>query len=243
MTSQHEDYQRASFGTYLQSARKQKGLTLYVLSDITKISRTIIARIETEDHRRLPAPVYVKGFIRTYAKVVNTDAGVALSLYARSLANYRNSLAPVRPSHPMRWFWLRFGFAILLLAALIVGSIKWMSRDAGPQEGGEPSLEAVKPPAPASSEARVASPADNSGAPAPALYLEVTSRQAATLKAIIDGQPPVVYQLKPGAQLALEAENEFNLLLDNADGVSLSLNGKPVVLNAKNGQPVTLKLP
>jgi hypothetical protein len=49
--------------------------------------------------------------------------------------------------------------------------------------------------------------------------------------------------LKPGEKISLSAESRFNLLIGNAGGVRLNLNGKPVPVPGKSGQVVNVTLP
>jgi hypothetical protein len=50
--------------------------------------------------------------------------------------------------------------------------------------------------------------------------------------------------LKPGDLLELEASSGYNLLIGNAAGVQLTLNGKPVEkFLGKSGQVVTIQIP
>ena len=57
-----------SFGRYLKNIRLEKGLHLDMISKETRIGLHNLALIESEDHKNLPAEVFVKGFLRAYAK-------------------------------------------------------------------------------------------------------------------------------------------------------------------------------
>jgi hypothetical protein len=75
------------------------------------------------------------------------------------------------------------------------------------------------------------------------LILNVNTLEDTWMKVIIDGKAPGEYTLKPGERISLEAVSEFNLLIGNATGVQLRLNDKPVEINGKSGQVVTVHLP
>ena len=64
-----------------------------------------------------------------------------------------------------------------------------------------------------------------------------------TLKVIVDGKRPKVYHLKTDTRLEIEAQREFNILVNDARGVTLYLNGQPVPVHGREGQQVTLQLP
>ena len=76
-----ENKQSASFGGYLKTVRLEKGIKLSTISSQTRISRDTLEALEVGDHARLPAEVFVKGFIRAYARVVGADADVAVKDY------------------------------------------------------------------------------------------------------------------------------------------------------------------
>ena len=63
------------------------------------------------------------------------------------------------------------------------------------------------------------------------------------LKVIVDDQKPKVYKLKPEDRLALEADTGYNLLIGNAAGLNIELNGKPYPVRGRDGQVVTLQIP
>ena len=74
-----------SFGSYLKTIRIEKGIDLEDVSIKTKIRMDNLLLIEKEDHARLPDEVYVKGFLRAFAKVIGADGDEAVRRYLRSL--------------------------------------------------------------------------------------------------------------------------------------------------------------
>lgn len=55
-------------GEFLKRIREYKGVELNRLADMTKVSKTYIRNIEEEAFEKLPASVYVRGFVYQYAK-------------------------------------------------------------------------------------------------------------------------------------------------------------------------------
>lgn len=71
-------------GDFLRKIREYKNLDLERLSDMTKVSRLYLQGIELEDFGKLPAPVYVRGFVFQYAKCLKLKPElVANSFIAR----------------------------------------------------------------------------------------------------------------------------------------------------------------
>ncbi len=60
-------------GTSLKQLREQLGIDLKTIAAKTKINPRILESIENEELDRLPAPVYLKGFLKAYARVLNID--------------------------------------------------------------------------------------------------------------------------------------------------------------------------
>ncbi len=61
-------------GEVLRGEREKKGLTIELVMESTKISRTNLVAIEKGDYATLPHPVYTKGFVKSYARYLGLDA-------------------------------------------------------------------------------------------------------------------------------------------------------------------------
>jgi cytoskeletal protein RodZ len=73
----------SGFGAVLRSEREKKGLTLDQVASITKVRVKILDALENETWGDLPPPVFVRGFIRTYAGVLGLEGKELLHLYER----------------------------------------------------------------------------------------------------------------------------------------------------------------
>jgi curved DNA-binding protein CbpA len=60
-------------GTFLKQIREYKNVSLDRMSEMTKISKTLLSAIENEDLPKLPADVYVRGYVYQYAKVLKLN--------------------------------------------------------------------------------------------------------------------------------------------------------------------------
>jgi cytoskeletal protein RodZ len=63
----------SSVSDRLREAREALGLNIYQVADITKIRTDHIRALEEGRFDAFAAPVYVRGFIRTYAKLLRLD--------------------------------------------------------------------------------------------------------------------------------------------------------------------------
>ena len=61
-------------GLILQRERETKGLSIKAVMEATKISRINLVALESGDRASLPHPVYTKGFVKSYARLLKLDA-------------------------------------------------------------------------------------------------------------------------------------------------------------------------
>ena len=62
-----------SLGSTLRNAREAHGITTSELAARTHMLVQIVEGLENEDFRRIPAPIYGRGFIKLYCEAVNLD--------------------------------------------------------------------------------------------------------------------------------------------------------------------------
>src|SRR5688572_19947568 len=63
----------ASVAERLRRAREEQNLTIYQVAEITKIKTDHIRALEAGRYDSFAAPVYIRGFVRTYAKALKLD--------------------------------------------------------------------------------------------------------------------------------------------------------------------------
>lgn len=61
-------------GETLQRARQTKGITIEDAERVTRIPKKYLEALEFENYSILPAPVYARGFLRSYAAYLGLDA-------------------------------------------------------------------------------------------------------------------------------------------------------------------------
>ena len=99
---------KMSLSLWLRTGRANKGLSLEAVAKITKIQPRILERLEAGRLEGLPAEVFVRGFVRNFARCVGLDEAEALERYtaaagqptaptaaARALVESMSELAPV----------------------------------------------------------------------------------------------------------------------------------------------------
>jgi cytoskeletal protein RodZ len=108
----------SSLGSYLKRERELKQVSIAELAQTTRIPVRILQQLEHDDHTQLPADVFVRGFLRAYARALGLDAEHVLSRYS----NGRQTPEPP-PSLPAMYApesGRRFGIAIALFILLFL---------------------------------------------------------------------------------------------------------------------------
>jgi cytoskeletal protein RodZ len=70
-------------GTRLRETRESRGLTIEDAERDTRISRRYLAALESEQFEIIPAPVYARGFLRSYSQYLGLDPQQTLALFPR----------------------------------------------------------------------------------------------------------------------------------------------------------------
>jgi len=68
----------------LKEAREQKGITLVKASEDTRISIKFLESLEKDDYKIFPAEVYLRGFLRIYAKYLGLNPKEILEEYEKN---------------------------------------------------------------------------------------------------------------------------------------------------------------
>lgn len=86
-------------GSLLTRAREARGLTLEDAERDTRISRRYLAALEAEQFDVIPAPVYARGFLRSYSQYLGLDPQEMLAMFPREDEDpYGREAEPARPS-------------------------------------------------------------------------------------------------------------------------------------------------
>jgi cytoskeletal protein RodZ len=149
-----------SFGSCLRRAREKRQLSLRDVAGATKIPRTTLELIEAGSLDALPADVFVRGFIRSYARAVGTDEneplhGFECALNARRDAAHARSTAPVvdpavvaaaaaedESAMPRRG---GLGLAVFVIILLLIATITLSLLLRRPPQSGEGLSDATRP--------------------------------------------------------------------------------------------------
>lgn len=250
-------------GDTLRDARQQRGLSLEDAAAETRIRATHLAALEQEEFARLGGDVYVRGFIRSYAKLLGLDPAPLLEAYGGGATRPAASPQPPRMSigteslerSPRRG--VGVGVAVAALAAII--GLAVFDGEEPPQvdldddtvagEPDEPDAASREEPTARPSVDPTATPSSFEspppGAPdrtavdtdGPAVLIEVTERNA-WVRALVDGDEVFQGTLEPGASERFEGDDEVRLRIGDPGAVELIVNGESHGSPGADGQPV-----
>ena len=246
------DKKSLSFGRYLQDIRLSKGISLETVADETRIRIDNLLLIEGENHDKLPDEVFVKGFLRAFAKAIGADEDEAVRRYQLRLKVVKKlAKSEADLKMPAATFWRRLLFCFVALLCLIFISVFSVSVfNKKPSSTGLLKTN-IEQPTDIENERKDIFKPQYDAEPAivqinnkpEKLILKITAIEETWMKIIIDGQKPNEYYLKPGDQVELEATLGYNLFIGNAGGVRLLLNSESIEVPGKSGQVVNLKIP
>ena len=112
-------------GKFLKKERERLNIPLEKICSFTKIKEHHLKAIEEEKFELLPHPLYVKGYLKSYARYLTLDEKDILLQYE----NYLKSLLPPEPPEPMpeaqppKKHMRSFRLSPLVIAALIFASL------------------------------------------------------------------------------------------------------------------------
>jgi len=224
-------------------------VTLRDIADSSKISLRYLEALESDRIDVLPAPVFAKGFLREYARVVGLDPDEAVNLYllARSESEPESAseepvTTPRRSAAPST---LGYGLLLALAVVLFVGLAALLSYYAKHRRESSrptPSPELV---ATFAAPVRVqptelapqASPAAPSAVATPSepalegpLEISLEFSDDCWVELVVDGTRRASELRAGGETLQIEAESYVLLTLGNAAAVRVEVDGRPFAL-------------
>lgn len=213
-------------GERFRAAREERGLTLSEVGEQLRIRSVYLAAIEEENWKAIGAPVYIRGFLRTYARFLGLDPEEAVGEFntASGVAPAATPSAAVRASPGQRsmapLLWIAGIVAIALIGFVIYVYVSPPRPVTTAQQNPTPSA-AVTPLSPATT-------AHPSPQPQPlqtrTLALRVTS--ASWLRVTIDGSVSMEGIFPRGTSKIFHGKTAV-VRAGNAAGVELTVDGKP----------------
>ncbi len=213
----------AALGDRFRAARESRGLTLSDVAEQIRIRSVYLAAIEGEDWGAIGAPVYIRGFLRTYARFLGIEPEESVSEFNASsgaaalLAEPKREFSVRQESRLSPIIWIASAIAVMLVALVIYNYFNLRRPPAaGPM--------AASPPA-----TPIASPTASGGPrrphPLAARTLGVRLLAASWLRVTVDGNVSMEGTFPAGTTRTFHGTRAV-LRVGNAGGVAVTVNGK-----------------
>ncbi|MGP8281282.1 MAG: helix-turn-helix domain-containing protein [Desulfomonilaceae bacterium] len=247
-----------SFGSYLKGLREEKGKTLEDISVSTKIALTNLDFLEKDRYDLLPPIVFVKGFVRSYAKELGLDAEDTIKtleiFFGTRHSQSHNDDKPLIPvedgAHGLSfvqniWFTRILtvaGFLSLLILILTGVSRVFLEDDRKPQNSSNRSGFSLS---------AQSSRTDKSQTSLTTVQPSSTGKKVLEIKAIAnawvrvepDSGPAEEIVMSPGDIQVFTAKSSFRVITGNAGGIRLRFDGRVMPVLGKPNQTLALTLP
>jgi transcriptional regulator with XRE-family HTH domain len=242
-------------GSYLRELRESRGVSLEEIARTTRIGKGHLEALEADEFGALPAPVFVKGFVRAYCRELQVPDDEALRRFGEVLGHPGAADHPGQARAARRAGGHRSTLVVtaVLLVALAGAVVLLSGRPPAP--GPADPLPATPAPAPVAgppppppagpppAAPAVAAPPAASAAPAAAAgtavtpppggapvagvrRLQVKALEPTWVRVQADGQAPEQGLLAPGTTREWTARERFLLTIGNAAGIELTLDGR-----------------
>jgi len=218
----------------LRRAREKAGLSIDELSSRTKIQITLLEAIEAGHFQRVPGGLFVRGFLRAYAREVGLDPEEVVSQY---LQEYESMAPPpeveeepvvirrVTVAHEEedtggRWSWRKVWPAAFVAGVLIAVLSSVGDR---PQTAPADQLAAVgtsgQSTAPAQPQVQPPRPSD--------LTLVIRAKREVWVAATADGQKAIYKVMQPDERATVYAKQQIAARIGDAEAFEYTINGAP----------------
>lgn len=218
-----------SVGELLRTEREAQGKTIADVGKITKMSTLILEALEDDRYSVLPAPVYVKGHLRTYARFLGLDEDEIVEKYLRFTQQQENEeldewdaveleLHEERERAGRRWVWIA-----VVVVAVVIAIVAWVMLS---QRGDDETEQEQAERAPAITTPVQEAAAEDSLIEWHKLELLAIARERTWIRVSVDGVAVSDLTLDAGEERTWEADESFRLDVGNGGGLELYLDGE-----------------
>jgi cytoskeleton protein RodZ len=226
-----------TLGTYLRSAREARGIDLHDAAQQTRISLNYLRALEEEDFSKLPGEVFVKGFLKNYAKFLRLDESQVLKKFVESQVTNsgggsfveKEPVAAISQQKTPRSTTIE----PFLWGAGIVIALVFFVFTALPERHQPDTKQAVTTMSTGQTVTTQGLVMQRDK-----LYLEVVALEDTWLLVRTDNSPQKKAVLKKGESLIWSAKERFLLSYGSANALKLTLNGQELTVNEPGNEVV-----
>jgi cytoskeleton protein RodZ len=229
-------------GQRIRAAREARGLSLSDVGQQIRIRSVYLAAIEDESWSTIGAPVYIRGFLRTYTRFLGLDPEEAVAAFNRTqpappqTLPGREAEAPAEPSRGRgrMLIWVAAAVAVLLIAFVVYNELT-MRRGESVQTTAAATGSTAAPSA--SPGATPTAPPTPTAKPATPNSLALVLSAPSWLRVTVDGNVSMEGTFPAGTSKTFHGKNAL-VRIGNAGGVEIYVDGKDVGKLGKTGDVV-----
>ncbi len=222
-------------GEVLRRKREELGKDLREISETLKIKYSYLKALEEDDLKNLPAEVYVKAYLLSYAKLLGLDPDSVLKTYSNSqppepVAKTINiTVSDEKKRNSFKYFFIPISIS---LVAIIIAATIFKHKPI--------------------SETKVIAKTENIQRKIPENIntgsevlqsLEIKAIEPTWLQIVSDNTNSQEMLIQPGETFKCQAKSSFSLKIGNAGGIRVFFNGKDIGKLGESGQVIRLNLP
>ncbi|MEN6615696.1 MAG: RodZ domain-containing protein [Syntrophorhabdus sp.] len=242
-------------GKSLKDRREEKELTISDVSEALCLRKTLVQAIEEGNWNMLPHEVYVRGYLKEYLHLLDMAQDI---LATQEIPEEKPvvSTEPVNISKisqkrhiPRRAIVVPLIF-VLIISFFVLNQI-YKNRSAARSTANQISQSdgvttqhaSVDVGQPAASAQQVSGEqSQQAGLSMSDKKLMITCNERTWISVVIDANEKKEFMLNPQEMIVINAKDNFDLLIGNAAGVKLNLNGKEIALAGKSGEVKRIKV-
>ncbi|HVS45651.1 MAG TPA: RodZ domain-containing protein [Verrucomicrobiae bacterium] len=238
-----------ALGERFRAAREARGLTLSEVAEQIRIRSVYLGAIEEENWSLIGAPVYIRGFLRTYARFLGIDPEEAVAAFNSQTAApsepsaEESATRPRAGSKELRPFiWIASAIAVALVAFVVYNEIVLQQRHPAavavatatpaPAPSVSPSAQTNGSSLPSASP--LASPSPGSQTMPGPSTIAVRLVALSWLRITVDGNVTIEGTFPAGTERTFRGKYA-SVRVGNAGGVQIIVDGKSIGLLGKTG--------
>jgi cytoskeletal protein RodZ len=225
-----------SLGERFRAMREQRGLTLSDVAEHVRIRSVYLAAIEEENWKAIGAPVYIRGFLRTYARFLGIDAEEAVAEFN---ATQGASAGPIAAPAPTSRYDIRPQGGSLapliwvsgIIAVALIGFVIYLAVTPPRTSQQLAATAAAQPTAPSlTNGASTAMPMSPKPSPSPLPQIRTLAIRLTApswLRVTVDGNVSIEGTFPAGTTKSFHGKTAL-VRVGNAGGVEITVDGKPI---------------
>lgn len=233
----------AKIGQFLKEQREARQISLDKVADTLCLRKSLIEALESGNWDLLPHKVYVKSYLKEYARFLNAYEEIAEDLAEEAeVTEPHAQVEVIRKKEPLfknlvigRVLRKALAYSFIVVVFLGFYFIEKNHTDSNSVPEMDHAGQASSPTEINADNTIVTTISEGK-------KLVISCEERTWVSVIIDGSEKKEFMLNANEMVALQGQESFDLLLGNAGGVKLMLNGKEVDFSGKRGEVKRIKL-